>query len=440
MSSFRASPWISFQPPPPAVEHNNMDEDVDMDAPQISTLREEETPPPVTRAAAPKARRLKLLVKEPPAPAAKGEDDDEDEDQEDQLIDDDDELASKPSASRATGETPTKRKAATKRKPRKTEKRAPEESKKIRLKVPLPSSTSAMTSAEVTPESRGDEDLVRLDSSEVHPIPIPVTASDSISSGRPAKKPRKEPAKPRARKGPKKRVQDLHLPPEDSEANTATAASSPVTAPLDMTSEPEIELEVEIEAEPLPPPPLLDDPNLDNIPVPVYPLPAKPFPVQPPPKFGSGFAPMIPLDRSGRKVRHWRIANREIRGIAGGRWFARSYVGEKDSDYSFAQQAKMADAERISALTLPKLVAASISTPPSGRGPGKLKAAKHSASVRTQSAGSSRAGSVIADTTARPPTKMRTMVSAAPLSDYEGIEIVDPPADRDVEMVPIAAE
>lgn len=46
----------------------------------------------------------------------------------------------------------------------------------------------------------------------------------------------------------------------------------------------------------------------------------------------TGLAPVIPLDRSGKKARSWRVANREIRGIAGGRWFARSWVGEKDSD------------------------------------------------------------------------------------------------------------
>ncbi|KAJ3884100.1 hypothetical protein GG344DRAFT_71587 [Lentinula edodes] len=38
------------------------------------------------------------------------------------------------------------------------------------------------------------------------------------------------------------------------------------------------------------------------------------------------FAPNIILDRSGTKVRYWRIAKREIRGIGGGRWFAQGWV------------------------------------------------------------------------------------------------------------------
>ncbi|KAJ8515431.1 hypothetical protein ONZ45_g7157 [Pleurotus djamor] len=129
---------------------------------------------------------------------------------------------------------------------------------------------------------------------------------------------------------------------------------------------------------------------------------------------------MIPLDRGGRKVRHWRVANREIRGIAGGRWFARCWVGDKDSDYATGVLARM-DGERMGVMSLPKLVA-SISAPPLGRG---LKGKGAKASV--PSTGSSRAGSVVPDATAvRVPTKMRTIVSAAS----------DGSADKDVDMVP----
>jgi hypothetical protein len=66
--------------------------DVNMDAPQISTLREEETPPPQQPARTSKFR-VKLLVNENTAGASVKdvlEDDGEDEleDEEDQLIDD----------------------------------------------------------------------------------------------------------------------------------------------------------------------------------------------------------------------------------------------------------------------------------------------------------------------------------------------------------------
>lgn len=83
----------------------------------------------------------------------------------------------------------------------------------------------------------------------------------------------------------------------------------------------------------------LDDVNLDGVPLPTYPLPSRPFPVHPPPKIGSGFAPIIPLDKSGKHVRHWRQAQREIRGIAGGRWFTKAWVGEKESQYATAAAA-----------------------------------------------------------------------------------------------------
>ena len=83
----------------------------------------------------------------------------------------------------------------------------------------------------------------------------------------------------------------------------------------------------------------VEDVNLEGVPLPTYPLPSRPFPVHPPPKIGSGFAPIIPLDKGGKRVRHWRQANREIRGIAGGRWFAKSWVGDKESEYATAAAA-----------------------------------------------------------------------------------------------------
>ena len=72
--------------------------------------------------------------------------------------------------------------------------------------------------------------------------------------------------------------------------------------------------------------------DLDGIPHPRYPLPTKPFQVQPPPKISTGYAPIVPLDRTKAKPRHWRLAHREIRGVAGGRWFAAGILASDEDD------------------------------------------------------------------------------------------------------------
>jgi len=74
---------------------------------------------------------------------------------------------------------------------------------------------------------------------------------------------------------------------------------------------------------PIPPPDFSLDPN---VPVPLYPLPSRSFPVQPPPKIPTGYAPSHPIDTKHFPTRKWAIMQREIRGIAGGRWFARTWV------------------------------------------------------------------------------------------------------------------
>ncbi|KAF4573412.1 hypothetical protein AB1N83_007731 [Pleurotus pulmonarius] len=402
---FRASPWISFKPD--VHQEDQMDNDVDMDAPQISTLREEETPPP------PKVttRRIRLVVKEkPPASPAPSvartqatEDDadnDNDEDEEDQLIDDDnDDAASVPPVVETP--SPTKRKAAAKRKPRKSEKQTPQaaqDEKKVHEKGAIP-----------------HEEL-----EETKPAPeaiVPLSAvPPSLSPAKAGRKraPRKPAANPRPKKAPKLTKPVIPpVPPTDDSgmysdaAFTGTAASSPVTTQIDVGSP-------DPESEPiqLPPPagatpedtPL--DATLENVALPIYPLPNKPFPVQHPPKIATGFAPVIPLDRTGRKVRHWRVANREIRGIAGGRWFVHCWVGDKESEYASRADGLLGSG----AMSLPKLVASSLSAPHLGRGKSKgLRGGM------VASAGSSRAGSAAPDATAvRVPTKMRNIVSAAP--------------------------
>ena len=109
---FRVSPWIQYDPNGETTQDHHhtrtdnirfrsMNEDVEMDAPQISTLRDDETPPPQPAHRTGKFR-VKLVMgegkrAESSAGASQrkeGESDDEDEDEddeEDQLIDDDDE-------------------------------------------------------------------------------------------------------------------------------------------------------------------------------------------------------------------------------------------------------------------------------------------------------------------------------------------------------------
>ena len=126
-----------------------MDDDVDMDAPQISTLREDDTPPPA-RGSKP---RVKLLVSDkkgkgkssPPSvsaatrksvsqnqtqPQPQTEEEVDEEDEEDQLIDDD-EPAPSISAPVASVSTGTKRKAPPKKpsRPRKGDKQDKEDKK-----------------------------------------------------------------------------------------------------------------------------------------------------------------------------------------------------------------------------------------------------------------------------------------------------------------------
>lgn len=74
------------------------------------------------------------------------------------------------------------------------------------------------------------------------------------------------------------------------------------------------------------------DPESD--PVPIWPLPTRVFPVQNFPKVPAGNAPQQSLEKRAPVVRLWRQARREIRGIGGGRWFVKSWIGEKESHYS----------------------------------------------------------------------------------------------------------
>jgi Wiskott-Aldrich syndrome protein len=213
---------------------------------------------------------------------------------------------------------------------------------------------------------------------------------------------------------------------------TGTAASSPVTAQFEQHS-PEPENIPPTSPHPVSAPPV-DEPNLENVPIPVYPLPTKPFPVQPPPKIVTGFAPLLPIDKGGKKVpvRHWRQANREIRGIAGGRWVTRTWVGDKDSEYAAyvasnnSQRKATEDKASVGSVTLPKPSGVSTSAPASLKALSKLKASSKSQSgSAVTSAAPSRAPSVIPESqvvqstsAVRAPTKMRILL--APSASSEG--------------------
>jgi len=203
---------------------------------------------------------------------------------------------------------------------------------------------------------------------------------------------------------------------------SGTAASSPVAGNFEKSQPASPEPEHVTPSSPaIAPVPPVEETNLENIPLPAYPFPAKVFLVQAPPKVPASFAPPTPLDKSGKKVRHWRVANREIRGIAGGRWFARSWVGDKNSEYATSLKKKGPEKSNgLSGLSKHSSGSASASL---GRGAGRKT--KRAASVNP-SAAPSRDASVgpsesnatatgvasvnatsIATSTVRAPTKMR---------------------------------
>ena len=124
-----------------------------MDAPQISILRDDDSPPPQRKAQG--SRKQKASLKKPaefpylPRPRkeflSEGEFD-EQEEEEDQLIDDDDDQLNQPALTQVPGrsaEVGQKRKAPSKRKPRKNDKR-PDEDKKGKEKQPFLPVTTVM--------------------------------------------------------------------------------------------------------------------------------------------------------------------------------------------------------------------------------------------------------------------------------------------------------
>lgn len=194
---------------------------------------------------------------------------------------------------------------------------------------------------------------------------------------------------------------NVHFPA----AYTGTAASSPIirdTSPdLESNLESIVPSAMSVPSVSV----MTSEETLEGVAQPIYPLPTKPFPVLPPPKMPSGFAPIMTLDKSGKKVRHWRVGKREIRGIGGGHWFARSWAGGRESEYATAVAAGLANpsaAETDKPSGTAKSTNASAST--KGGPKGKQK---------TDTAPSSRSSSIVPDvpptrTGTSGPSKMRT--------------------------------
>ena len=132
---------------------------------------------------------------------------------------------------------------------------------------------------------------------------------------------------------------------------------------------------------------------------------------------------MVPLDKSRKRARHWREANREIRGIAGGRWLTRTWVGDKESDLATHLAAKSVD-DKLAGVALSKTSSHPLSAVATSKAMSKLKATSKSGSV-ANSTSPSRAQSVVPDavghpvtSTVRAPTKMR-ISQRAPESDVD---------------------
>ena len=175
---------------------------------------------------------------------------------------------------------------------------------------------------------------------------------------------------------------------------------------------------------------------------------------------------MVPLDRTRAPVRRWRPAQRAVRGIAGGQWFVKTWVGEKESSYASTVAAQQGQGQGVSAPpgVLPLRPGESMEggysstggaawekikgfTPTAGAGRGSVSAPGGGRGRRrggaASTATSSRAGSVdatavpdvaaipaLAPSTTRTPSKMRHILSAEDaeaVQDSEDVEMATEP-------------
>lgn len=376
--TFRVSPWVTYNPIPgdhnePLARSNahfyNMpeDRDVDMDAPQISTLREEDTPEP--QPARTSKFRVKLLVNDGKRSGSSGsgpqqqvvagsDEEDEEEDEEDQLIDDDDDDLKPP---RRAPIVPQLIPSMSMRgSPARRGRGRGGRRKATRAEHNVPPTMSGLHSDIM------DVTMLPGGASTMAPQPTRRGRGGPGSRGGGQRAIRKRPSKVAKTVAPVPRDEIesvMGLP----EGYPPTATSSPLLMPYDERTP-----ELEILGQPTMSTLNIEDGTLEGVPLPIYPLPSKPFPVQPPAKIGTGFASSTSLDKSGKPVRRWRQVNREVRGIAGGRWFTRTWVGEKESEFASAQAAAsqafaQAAAEReaaSAAASAAALAAAGITLPP----------------------------------------------------------------------------
>ncbi|KAF8506434.1 hypothetical protein JB92DRAFT_3122114 [Gautieria morchelliformis] len=375
---FRASPWVSYKP----SRHSLPDPDDDallelsssppeqhitqhdMDAPEISTLREEEeeTPPPESGVLS--FTKFRINTRAPfwgpggasPAsgsalgpPVGSQPADSDEEEEEDQLIDDDEPAivaesgrgltTSSPASMITSGSpgqpgSPSKRGASSKVRQR----RGAVTGRRGRPGREPPDAAAMMSTFEVAPGDQASATPPQLipPAPVIVPNPPPPVAGPSTAdwtTSTPPKPLRKKP-------GPKK---GTTLGPRGPRKYTSkTAQNAPGTStPLDdalidpstflVPAPPSIPPTPGPDQLPLPsshlPPIVPPDLTLDpSIPIPVFPLPTRAFPVQQPPKLPTGYAAPHPIDPKRGPVRKWAIMQREIKGIGGGRWFARTWV------------------------------------------------------------------------------------------------------------------
>ncbi|KZV99255.1 hypothetical protein EXIGLDRAFT_746223 [Exidia glandulosa HHB12029] len=119
-------------------------------------------------------------------------------------------------------------------------------------------------------------------------------------------------------------------------ADDVSYASSPAQHPRDLSVEPDSPYVPESD--------LVTHPT----PVPSYTLPTRSFAVAAPIKTANTVPKDVQVDRNVTPVRRWRVARREIRGIAGGRWLARSWVGDTESGWADTSAEANAAAQLLS--------------------------------------------------------------------------------------------
>ncbi|EJU02819.1 hypothetical protein DACRYDRAFT_94486 [Dacryopinax primogenitus] len=127
-------------------------------------------------------------------------------------------------------------------------------------------------------------------------------------------------------------------PTSSAKLSSQRSASAPYPPPIVQPTLPSQEIRY------LPPEPRLE-PGMaptdgrGGLLMPIHGIPSRACPVQPAPKLPSNQpqqAPPQPIDRAGIKfkVRKWRNVSREIKGIGGTRFFVKTWLGDKESEYT----------------------------------------------------------------------------------------------------------